>query len=72
MDYLAQHFQTPGDNLSSRVRQALRRTLERRPDLLNTAPLAPADSATLLNLGADAEQLAHWGAPPPPALPRRQ
>lgn len=27
MDYLAQHFQTPGDNFSSRVRQALRRTL---------------------------------------------
>ncbi|RJF73455.1 tRNA (guanosine(37)-N1)-methyltransferase TrmD [Deinococcus cavernae] len=52
--------------------EALRRTLERRPDLLNTAPLAPADSATLLNLGVHAEQLAHWGAPPPPAQRRRK
>jgi tRNA (guanine37-N1)-methyltransferase len=36
-----------------RRREALRRTLERRPDLLDAAPLSPADEATLRDLGAD-------------------
>lgn len=46
--------------------QALRRTLERRPELLASAPLTPQDSATLLDLGATEEQLRAWNAPPPP------
>lgn len=47
--------------------QALRRTLERRPDLLPDAGLTPQDSAALLELGATPQQLARWNAPPPPA-----
>lgn len=35
-----------------RRREALRRTLERRPDLLDTAPLADADRAMLDDLGS--------------------
>ncbi len=46
--------------------QALRRTLERRPDLLAHANLTPHDSAALLELGVSAEQLESWNAPPPP------
>lgn len=46
--------------------QALARTLQRRPDLLPTAGLTPADSAELLQLGVPAEQLEAWHAPRPP------
>ncbi len=52
--------------------QALARTLARRPDLLAHAGLTPQDSATLLDLGVTPEQLAAWGAPPPPAPKRRR
>jgi len=38
-----------------RRREALRRTLERRPDLLETAPLTDADRATLDELRTDEE-----------------
>ena len=55
-----------------RREQALARTLARRPDLLPTAGLTPQDSATLLTLGASAEQLAAWNAPPPPAPRQRR
>ena len=53
-----------------RREQALERTLRRRPDLLASAALTPQDSAALLTLGVDAEQLTAWNAPPPPR-PRR-
>ena len=53
-----------------RREQALRRTLERRPDLLTAARLTPQDTLTLLALGVAAPQLQAWNAPPPPA-PRR-
>jgi len=36
-----------------RRREALRRTLERRPDLLETAPLTDADRAALDELRTD-------------------
>ncbi|OLV17603.1 tRNA (guanosine(37)-N1)-methyltransferase TrmD [Deinococcus marmoris] len=49
-----------------RRRQALERTLARRPDLLSGAELTPQDSATLLELGVTAQQLQGWNAPPPP------
>ena len=52
--------------------QALERTLRRRPDLLPSAGLTPEDSATLLGLGVSSEQLAAWGAPPPPQKKVRQ
>lgn len=55
-----------------RREQALARTLARRPDLLPTAGLTPQDSATLLNLGASAEQLSAWNAPPPPPPRKRR
>lgn len=54
-----------------RREQALARTLARRPDLLRGAPLTPADTATLISLGATPEQLSDWDAPPAPP-PRRQ
>ncbi|MFT2719357.1 tRNA (guanosine(37)-N1)-methyltransferase TrmD [Deinococcus sp. A31D244] len=54
-----------------RREQALARTLARRPDLLRSAPLTPADTAALSSLGATPEQLSEWGAPPAPP-PRRQ
>ncbi|MGM9323031.1 tRNA (guanosine(37)-N1)-methyltransferase TrmD [Deinococcus aquaticus] len=54
-----------------RREQALARTLARRPDLLRSAPLTPADTATLSSLGVTPEQLSDWGAPPAPP-PRRQ
>ena len=50
--------------------EALARTWKRRPDLFQTAHLSPQDSATLVQLGVTAEQLAAWGAPPPPSLKR--
>lgn len=46
--------------------QALSRTLARRPDLLGRAALHPADSATLLSLGATPDDLTRWQAPDPP------
>lgn len=52
--------------------EALARTLARRPDLLASAVLSPHDSATLARLGASAEQLAAWGAPPAPPPKRRR
>ncbi|MFN4252911.1 tRNA (guanosine(37)-N1)-methyltransferase TrmD [Deinococcus sp.] len=52
--------------------QALARTLARRPDLLVGAPLTPADTVTLGELGATPEQLQEWGAPPPPRPKRRK
>ncbi|WP_291431289.1 tRNA (guanosine(37)-N1)-methyltransferase TrmD [Deinococcus sp.] len=57
-----------------RREQALARTLARRPDLLRSAPLTPADTATLSSLGATPEQLRDWGAPPapPPRRPKRR
>lgn len=51
-----------------RREQALTRTLARRPDLLEHAPLHPADTATLIELGATPEQLTHWNAPEPPKV----
>lgn len=55
-----------------RREQALRRTLERRPDLLLTAELTPQDTLALVRLGATPEQLASWNAPPPPPEKRRR
>nr|WP_221276910.1 tRNA (guanosine(37)-N1)-methyltransferase TrmD [Deinobacterium chartae] len=55
-----------------RRESALRRTLERRPDLLRSAPLTPEDSRTLLELGATEQDLAAWGAPPPPVPKKRR
>ncbi|GMA13722.1 tRNA (guanosine(37)-N1)-methyltransferase TrmD [Deinococcus metallilatus] len=55
-----------------RREHALARTLARRPDLLASADLTPQDSAHLLTLGVTPEQLAAWGAPPPPAPKRRR
>ncbi|WP_034384663.1 tRNA (guanosine(37)-N1)-methyltransferase TrmD [Deinococcus sp. YIM 77859] len=55
-----------------RREQALARTLARRPDLLSTAGLTPQDSAFLLTLGVTPEQLAAWGAPPPPTPQHRR
>lgn len=46
--------------------QALKRTLERRPDLLVSAALTPQDSVILSELGATPEQLDLWQAPPAP------
>ena len=51
---------------SWRRRQALARTLARRPDLLESAELTPQDSAALLELGAQPSDLNRWHAPPPP------
>ncbi|WP_291426034.1 tRNA (guanosine(37)-N1)-methyltransferase TrmD [Deinococcus sp.] len=55
-----------------RRREALSRTLERRPDLLLSAELSPQDSATLTELGASAADLERWQAPPPPAPKRKR
>lgn len=49
-----------------RREQALSRTLARRPDLLNSIVLDPADTVTLTRLGVPAEQLTRWNAPEPP------
>lgn len=51
---------------SWRRRQALARTLTRRPDLLASAPLSPQDSQVLLELGASPQQLREWNAPEVP------
>ncbi|AWN23820.1 tRNA (guanosine(37)-N1)-methyltransferase TrmD [Deinococcus irradiatisoli] len=55
-----------------RRNEALRRTLERRPELLAATELTPQDSAALLELGVSAEQLAGWNAPPPPQPKKRR
>ncbi len=57
-----------------RRREALRRTIERRPDLLQQAGLSAQDSALLLELGVTLEQLIDWKLelPPPPKLKRHQ
>lgn len=52
--------------------KALERTLERRPDLLESAPLESLDTRKLLELGVSAEQLERWNAPPPPAPKKRK
>lgn len=44
-----------------RRRESLRRTLERRPDLLPKAGLGVEDSKLLLELGVTSEQLLDWG-----------
>ncbi len=55
-----------------RRREALRRTLERRPDLIERAGLTAQDSALLLELGVTLEQLIDWNLelPPPPKVKR--
>jgi tRNA (guanine37-N1)-methyltransferase len=57
-----------------RRREALRRTLERRPDLIGQAGLSPQDSALLLELGVTLEQLIDWKLelPPPPKVKRKR
>ncbi len=57
-----------------RRREALRRTLERRPDLISTAGLSIEDSKLLLELGVTLEQLIDWKLelPPPPKVKRRR
>ena len=57
-----------------RRREALRRTLERRPDLIKQAGLSPHDSALLLELGVTLEQLIDWRLelPPPPKVKRKR
>ncbi len=51
--------------------KALERTLQRRPDLLETARLEPLDTQKLLELGVTPEQLERWNAPPAPVPKRR-
>jgi tRNA (guanine37-N1)-methyltransferase len=57
-----------------RRREALRRTLERRPDLIQEAGLSSQDSALLLELGVRLEQIIDWKLelPPPPKLKRKR
>lgn len=57
-----------------RRREALRRTLERRPDLIQQANLSPQDSKLLLELGVTLEQLIDWKLelPPPPKVKRKR
>ncbi len=57
-----------------RRREALRRTLERRPDLIPKAGLSALDSALLLELGVHLEQLIDWKLelPPPPKVRRKR
>jgi tRNA (guanine37-N1)-methyltransferase len=57
-----------------RRREALRRTLERRPDLIPTAGLSIDDSKLLLELGVTLEQLIDWKLelPPPPKVKRKR
>ncbi len=44
-----------GEVAAWRRRESLRRTLERRPDLLESAPLTDADRATLADLASEAD-----------------
>jgi tRNA (guanine37-N1)-methyltransferase len=57
-----------------RRREALRRTLERRPDLIQQAGLNLQDSKLLLELGVTLEQLIDWKLelPPPPKVKRKR
>jgi tRNA (guanine37-N1)-methyltransferase len=57
-----------------RRREALRRTLERRPDLIQQAGLNLQDSKLLLELGVTPEQLLVWNLeiPPPPKVKRKR
>lgn len=57
-----------------RRREALRRTLERRPDLIQGAGLSIEDSKLLLELGVTLEQLIDWNLelPPPPKVRRKR
>jgi tRNA (guanine37-N1)-methyltransferase len=57
-----------------RRREALRRTLERRPDLIPQAGLSVQDSKLLLELGITLEQLLDWKLelPPPPKVKRKR
>ena len=57
-----------------RRREALRRSLERRPDLIPDAGLNLQDSKLLLELGVTPEQLLSWGLelPPPPKTKRKR
>jgi tRNA (guanine37-N1)-methyltransferase len=57
-----------------RRREALRRTLERRSDLIPKAGLTAQDSKLLLELGVTPEQLLEWGLeiPPPPKIKRKR
>jgi tRNA (guanine37-N1)-methyltransferase len=57
-----------------RRREALRRTLERRPDLIPDAGLTVQDSKLLLELGVSEAQLLAWGLelPPPPKTKRKR
>jgi tRNA (guanine37-N1)-methyltransferase len=57
-----------------RRREALRRTLERRPDLISKAGLSVQDSKLLLELGVSLEQLLDWKLelPPPPKVKRKR
>lgn len=58
---------------SWRRREALRRTRDRRPELLAGASLSSEDLRFLLDLGAAEEELRSWGhEPPPPRKPRRR
>jgi tRNA (guanine37-N1)-methyltransferase len=49
-----------------RRQEALRRTLERRPDLIPRAGLTSSDAKLLLELGVTEAQLEIWGVPLPP------
>ena len=55
-----------------RRREALVRTLERRPDLLPHAGLTSSDAAVLLELSIPAAQLEHWGVELPKVKRRRK
>jgi tRNA (guanine37-N1)-methyltransferase len=57
-----------------RRREALRRTLERRPDLIPKAGLTVQDSKLLLELGVGLEQLLDWKLelPAPPKVKRKR
>lgn len=67
---------TSGDHAAVarwRRREALRRTRERRPELLAAAELDAEDLRTLLELGATDDELRGWGHEPPSVLrPRRR
>jgi tRNA (guanine37-N1)-methyltransferase len=55
-----------------RRQEALRRTVERRPDLLPLAGLDSGDAVLLLELGVGESQLEMWGVPLPPPKKKRR
>ncbi len=55
-----------GEVAAWRRRESLRRTLERRPDLLESAPLTDADRATLADLASEADGPGGKRPSPPP------